>query len=155
MRLCLLQHGEALSEETDPRRSLSEQGHADVTYLARVLPPLDIRRIVHSSKRRAEQTARIIAKNITPVPELSAVDGLAPLDPIEPFAKNINSWNLNTLIVGHLPFLGLLTDYLLRIETGASARVIFQPGTMVCLDQNNNDWKIAWMLNPRLNRPDD
>lgn len=37
MRLYLVQHGEAVSEEIDPARSLSEKGKTDISKIAKFL----------------------------------------------------------------------------------------------------------------------
>src|SRR5688500_9788627 len=63
MRLYLVQHGEAVPEQVDPQRPLSEAGRRDVQAMARLLAGAGIRptRIVHSGKRRAQETAELLA----------------------------------------------------------------------------------------------
>lgn len=64
MKLYLVQHGEAVSKQEDPERPLSEQGTRDVQAMAGFLKHAGIKvvRVWHSGKRRAEQTAIILAK---------------------------------------------------------------------------------------------
>ena len=63
MRLYLVQHGQAKSEELDPQRGLTEQGVQDVERLAAFLKPLSlaVQVVWHSGKTRAAQTAEILA----------------------------------------------------------------------------------------------
>ena len=64
MKLYLVQHGEAKSEAEDPERSLTSRGEEETRQISNAAKRLGIRpsRIYHSGKRRAEQTAGIIAK---------------------------------------------------------------------------------------------
>jgi phosphohistidine phosphatase len=64
MRLYLVQHGEAKSEAEDPERSLTIRGEEETRKISGVAKRLGIRpsRIYHSGKKRAEQTAGIIAE---------------------------------------------------------------------------------------------
>ena len=59
MKLYLVQHGEACAEDVDPERPLTAQGRADVERLAAFLQQAGIQvgRVIHSGKLRAEQTA--------------------------------------------------------------------------------------------------
>ena len=63
MRLYLVQHGEARSEAEDPERSLTIRGEEETKKISDAAKRLGIRpsRIYHSGKKRAEQTAGIIA----------------------------------------------------------------------------------------------
>ena len=60
MRLFLVQHGEAKTEQEDPERPLTDRGASDVSRVARAATEARIvtaERIVHSGKTRARQTA--------------------------------------------------------------------------------------------------
>ena len=63
MRLYLVQHGEAKSEAEDPERSLTKRGEEETGKVSVAAKRLSIRpsKIHHSGKKRAEQTAGIIA----------------------------------------------------------------------------------------------
>ena len=68
MRLYLVQHGEAVPEDADPSRPLSETGNRDVARVAAFLATADIRvsRVLHSGKLRAGQTAELCAAKLAP-----------------------------------------------------------------------------------------
>ena len=66
--LYLVQHGAAKAEAEDPKRGLTAEGRHDVERMAEFLftlhLPLD--RIEHSGKRRAKETAEILAERLRP-----------------------------------------------------------------------------------------
>lgn len=152
MRLYLAQHGLALAKEADPARPLSEQGRSDVQRLARLLPTAGVRvaEVLHSGKRRAEQTALLLAAALGPESRPRARDGLNPNDPVEPLAAEIAGWTTDTLVVGHLPFLGRLASLLLVSDPDRPI-LGFQPGTLACLERDPaGRWMLAWMIRPEL-----
>jgi len=54
----------------------------------------------------------------------------------------------NIMIVGHLPFLGKLTSYLVTGDEDGSV-VQFPTAGIVCLDMNDKaKWEIKWTLMP-------
>ena len=63
MKLYLVQHAKAASKETDPERSLTEEGLRDIRKVAEFIKPLDLSvdYLWHSGKNRAQQTAEILA----------------------------------------------------------------------------------------------
>ncbi|RMD71837.1 MAG: phosphohistidine phosphatase SixA, partial [Gammaproteobacteria bacterium] len=77
-----------------------------------------------------------------------AEGGLAPLDPVAPFAERLGAWQEDTLVAGHLPFLGKLVAKLVADDEDLPV-VAFQPGSMVCLERGEG-WSIAWMVRPEL-----
>ena len=64
MMLYLVQHGEALAESVDQRKSLSPAGTRDVQALGARCASYGIsaREIVHSGKARAAQSAEILGQ---------------------------------------------------------------------------------------------
>jgi phosphohistidine phosphatase len=152
MRLYLVQHGHALSREVDPERPLSEQGRADVGRVAAFLAGagIHVSAVLHSGKRRAEQTADLLARSIGQQASPARVAGIEPMDPVEAFAPNVGQFTGDTMVVGHLPFMGRLVSYLVGTSP-LTATVVFQPGSVVCLDRENGGrWCIAWMIRPEL-----
>jgi len=154
MKLYLVQHGEARAKEEDPDRPLTEVGKADVKRLAKFLARSGIRveRIIHSGKRRAAQTAKHLGAAIAPALE-SEISGLInPDDNPGAFDWQSGSWEMDTLIVGHLPFMARLVS---DMVTGEQARplVEFRPGSVVCLERKSDGtWQIQWMIRPELLR---
>lgn len=154
MRLYLVQHGDAIQEQVDPERPLSATGRREVEAVARLLANAGTRvvRVAHSGKLRAQQTAELLAAALAPavVPEI--MTGLNPNDPVEPAARKIAGWS-DTILVGHLPFMGKLMACLVA---GDERRPVaaFVPGTVVCLEQGEaGRWAISWMVRPELAPP--
>jgi phosphohistidine phosphatase len=152
VKLYLVQHGEAVAEEADPERPLSEAGRRDVEGLARFLSArgLRVERIQHSGKTRARQTAEILAGVLAPGLDTEARPGLAPKDPVEAFAAGLADQTRDLIVVGHLPFLDRLVGHLVGGGEGRGL-VAYRPGGMVCLERaEDGAWRIAWMLRPEL-----
>ena len=109
----LVRHGEALHEDKDPSRPLTEKGRAEVEATARALKSEGARidEIWHSSKLRARQTAEIISRELN-IKDVFEKDGLKPNDPVAPIAELIRLSDKTLLIAGHLPFLSKLASFL-------------------------------------------
>ncbi len=152
MALFLVQHGEALSEDVDLERSLSAGGKADVERIAGVAKGYQVRvsRIEHSGKKRAAQTAEILATALGPPDGVEQRAGINPMDDVASLAGALQP-QADLMLVGHLPFLERLASFLI---TGSSDRRVFrfQNGGIVCLDREDGDdgWFIKWALMPEI-----
>jgi phosphohistidine phosphatase len=151
MKLCLVQHGEARSKAEDPERPLTERGREDVVRVATFAATvgLQVRQIRHSGKRRAEETASILAEYLPPTGGLIAVPGMSPRDDVHPIAEALRVETQPVMLVGHLPFLDRLASLLV---TGDAERSIvrFQMGGIVCLMGEETHWAVGWMVTPDL-----
>jgi len=154
MKLYLVQHGDACAKEINPDRPLTEQGEADIELLARFLKRagISVDRVIHSGKLRALQTADRLAKAIAPGVELETSGIINPNDNPKAFDWQRESWNKNTLIVGHLPFMTKLVSHLL-IQDENMLITAYRPGSIICVEhQNEAQWQINWMIRPELLR---
>lgn len=152
MKLYLAQHGEAFSKKQDHNRPLNKKGVDDVDHIARFLNSsgIQVKKIIHSGKLRAEQTAEHLARHFAPNVELESTGIINPNDSPESFAWQSDSWEDDTLIVGHLPFMARLVSHLVHCEEEHMI-VSFQPGSVVCLERvEDNHWLINWMIRPEL-----
>jgi len=150
MKLYLIQHGEAISKQEDPGRPLSERGVQDVQALAVLLGNAGVKvaRVWHSGKRRAEQTAEILATAVLSGGRIESVEGINPNDPASEFATDADVWDEDTLVVGHMPFMSRLVSLLTTGDTGTEM-VQYQPGSLVCLERvDAEQWVITGMLRP-------
>lgn len=152
MALYLVQHGRSLPGEVDPERGLSKEGTADTRRIADVARGYGVRvtLIVHSGKKRARQTAEILAAALQPARGIEESDGLNPLDDVSALAETIDPGG-DVMYVGHLPFMERLTSSLV---TGNAEKpvFIFQNSGIVCLDRNpvTQEWAIRWTLMPKI-----
>jgi phosphohistidine phosphatase len=151
VRLYLVQHAEAKSEEEDPARPLSEKGLRDIDQILALLKARQIKvsRILHSGKLRAEQTAEKLATAITSLEGVKETDALAPLDDPDTWAARLKGEVEDVMLVGHLPHLSRLAGLLL---SGNPDRVVirFRMGGVVCLENENGGWAIHWIVTPQI-----
>ena len=152
MKLYLVQHGEATSKDVDPKRPLTQRGIQDVTKTANFLNKsgagIDI--IWHSEKTRAIETAKIIAKELSPRECVQQKEGLAPNDPAKKIFDKILSAEKDLMIVGHLPFLQKLAS--LALFNSESPGIIgFRQGGVVCLERKETGaWELIIAIPPDL-----
>jgi phosphohistidine phosphatase len=152
MKLYLVQHGEACAKDADPERPLTDQGKADIDRLAAFLGQAGVRvqRVIHSGKLRAAQTAERLANAVAPGAELESSGIINPNDSPKAFDWQSGSWDRDTLVVGHLPFMAKLVSHLV-IEDESRIITAWQPGSIVCLERYNSaHWQIGWMIRPEL-----
>jgi len=152
MKLYLIQHGEATTEEVDPSRPLTAKGRSDVQKIASFLKGAGVclKDILQSGKTRARETAEIIGAHLGPDCQVREREGLAPNDPVSALANELSGMDNDLMIVSHLPFLGKLASTLL---TGSESKnvVAFRQGGVVCLQRNEDQsWQVAWMVTPEL-----
>ena len=156
MRLYLVQHGDSVPEQADPQRPLSAAGRRQVEAVARLLASAGVRpaRTTHSGKLRAQQTAELLAMACAPDHGVEAAAGLSPNDPVKPVARMVASLSADTMLVGHLPFMGRLAGRLVTGDEHVDV-VAFVPGTVLCLEPGADDrWRVVWMVRPGLTTRD-
>jgi len=152
MKLYLVQHAEALPKDVDPARPLSQRGRADAQQVADLLARAGLRvaRVLHSGKKRAQQTAELLAVGALPGGKPEPTSGLNPNDPTDELAARASQWDDDTMVVGHLPYMARLASCLLTGDE-TSCLVAFTPGTVLCLEQaERGRWCLAWMIRPEL-----
>jgi len=152
MKLYLVQHAKAASKEIDPQRPLTEEGLRDIKKVAEFIKPLDLSvdYLWHSGKKRAAQTAEVLAGVIKVNKTLTGRGGLGPNDDVNVLANEFVSAMDDIMIVGHLPFLAKLASLLLTGSESADT-VVFKQGGIVCLNRCEEDkWQIDWMVTPEL-----
>jgi phosphohistidine phosphatase len=154
MKLYLVQHGEALSEEEDPKRPLSERGRGEVGRIAGLLEEagLRVQEVQHSGKLRAAETAAILAGAVAGG-NTSGRTGIAPLDPVAPLLEEVNGLpdDDELMVVGHMPFVSRAVSTLICGNADRPV-VTYRPGGVVCLDRADHRWTVAWMLVPAVVR---
>jgi len=149
MKLYLVRHGEAKSENEDPKRPLSDRGREDVDSVSQAAAKkgMAASRILHSDKLRAKQTAEILARNITPTEGICEVKGLGPEDDPSLTKAELEASGRSLILVGHLPHLARLTSILLNGDSCAEA-IDFPTASVVCLSRGKGEWKVKWTMDP-------
>ena len=149
MKLYLMRHGEALSPQIDPERGLTDRGKSDIRTVADQLKKKDVsfKRIFHSKKKRARETAEIMAKILSPDISIDVHKHITPNDDPYLIINEINYWTEDTLITSHLPFIPALITLLTGKDAYLTA-ITFETGTFVCLEKNKDIWNISWATAP-------
>ncbi len=153
MFIYLVRHGTAKSVGEDPERGLTAGGEKDIERVGASLKKrgVTVDNIFHSPKKRATQTAHIISDYLNhddvscTQPELS--DGLLPEDDPEQWADRLEDMDCDTMLVGHLPYMGILTS-LLRCGDECNGVEDFSPGTVVCLEKIGESYELRWKIAP-------
>jgi phosphohistidine phosphatase len=151
MRLYLVRHGDAEAKMVGQARLLTEKGRDDVARVAALAQGggVKVDRVYHSGKRRAEETAAILANHLEPATGVACMPGIRPGDDVGPTAEVLACETASLMLVGHSPHLDRLAGLLLAGDEGRSV-VDFQTGSMVCLEQHRwtGTWSIRWMITP-------
>ncbi len=149
MFLYLVQHAEALSKEEDHSRSLSDKGVEDIKKVAAFISKqnINVKRILHSGKKRSLQTAQILSGYIESDKLYSETEGLAPNDNPGIWFELISKMKDNIMLVGHLPHLAKLLSLLLF---GDEKKIVnFETGSVTCLKgSEDGSWAIEWIIKP-------
>jgi phosphohistidine phosphatase len=148
VKLYLVQHGQAKPEDEDPERPLTNDGADEVGRVARrAVERLGVRprRVVHSGKTRARQTAEIWGRLLDVDAEQS--DALAPNDDATAWVRRVADENEDLMLVGHLPHLARLATMLL---TGSAddPLIQFHQGGLVTLERSDTGWMVSVVLAP-------
>jgi phosphohistidine phosphatase len=151
MNLVLVQHAEARPKAEDPNRSISEAGAEATRRMAAwaATAGLQVDRVQHSGKLRAEQTAQILAEDLKPDKGVIATPGLNPNDDVRPMAKTVNATEEAIMLVGHMPFMSRLASLLLAGEPEAGV-VDFKTSGIVGLSRSEGEWSLSWAVTPEL-----
>ena len=150
MRLYLVRHGEALSKEVDPERSLSNEGRQEAEKVAAFLErqAIEVEAVWESGKKRATQTAEIMAARVNSKGGVVCRSGMAPMDPVTPIIEELSSLEGDYMLVGHLPFMSILASRLILGREDPDV-VRFAAAAVLCLEKSpNGDWTVAWMVTP-------
>jgi phosphohistidine phosphatase len=141
-----VQHGIARSKEVDQRRPLSDIGNAEVHKVAISLREhkVPIRKICHSGKLRAVQTAAIFSE-ILGVTNLTELAGMQPNDNPTQLIEQISEDGV--MYIGHLPN---LADVVTEIVAGGVNHplVKFQNAAVVSIEIDESSACIKWFITP-------
>ncbi len=143
MRVYLVQHAEAKSEEEDPERRITKKGRKETEKVAEFLKKVGVKVdvIFRSTKTRAKQTAQIFSEYLGA--KVEEKDNLEPLADPKIWAEGIREEKRNVMIVGHLPHLSKLLKELVGCEA-----VKFRYSGVLCLEREEETLKVLWYVTP-------
>jgi phosphohistidine phosphatase len=150
MKLYLVRHGDAVSPLVNPDRPLSDLGIQQVEALAEFLEDnaIAVDHVYHSGVLRAQQTADTLASVVLESKTPQFLDGLKPEDSVDAMNALIETWSEDTMLIGHLPFMGLMVSQLI-LGHSKSVVVNVETASMMCLHYiGGSRWVILWMVTP-------
>jgi phosphohistidine phosphatase len=135
MAIYVVQHGKSLPKAQDPEKGLSVDGKLETERIAEVANgyQVAVSRILHSGKKRARETAEILAAILSPTEGLESRTGMNPLDDVRALAGSLDL-DKNIMLVGHLPFLERLIG-LLVCDNPDQTVFKLQNSGILCLDR--------------------
>lgn len=154
MEIYLMQHGEAHAEDQDPERSLTPGGEDQIRSSGKALKKLgvDVDLIVSSPKKRARQTAEIVAGELGyPKEGIAVTEALEPLAPAEDAIAYLGRLGDKgkMLLAGHLPSLGEIASNLM--SEGTRVSIHFEMGGVCRIDVEalpTHKGDLRWLLPP-------
>ena len=151
MKYYFVQHGKATAREIDETQPLSDEGIDETLAIAAVLAKntLSIKRVFHSGKKRAAQTAEIIAAELG-LSTAQTIGGMKPNDDVREFIRTqLTQQTDDCLYVGHLPHLNKLISYLLSHDESANC-IEFRNSAVACISTEAGESSLLWYITPGL-----
>lgn len=159
MKIYLLRHGIATEREDparDSERPLTSKGRQEMEGIAAALKKLKVKPdlILSSPYLRADQTARIVAKEFNLEKSLKHTDLLVPEANPEALIEAIGrEYQVDELaLVGHYPNMGLLLEAFLGLNM--DSQIVLKKGGLCCLSVDDIHAKppaaLDWLLTPGL-----
>ena len=147
-KIILARHGESTSTLENPERPLAITGRQHAEQMASWLDGCGygVEEIVHSSKVRARQTAKIFGSRLgLHAAHVREMPGLNPHDDPASVADTVEVDRRSIMIVSHLPFLNRLASLML---VGDPERLQFQfsDAGVVILARVNGGWRIEAVI---------
>ena len=155
MEIYLMQHGESYPKEEDPERRLTPGGEEQFHLSGKALKQMDLHFdcIISSPKKRAKQTAEIIATELGfPQDEINVTESLEPKVSAEDALSYLQSRTLKknrVFLAGHLPSLGEIASALLSERSQISLH--FEMGGAMRIDVEklqHGRGHLRWLLTP-------
>jgi phosphohistidine phosphatase len=161
MRIFLVRHGHALSDQEDPRRPLSLRGREVAGRVAGFLKAggalATVRAVWHSPLARSRETAELLISQLGLDVLLIEAPGLLPEDSPAPIADRLDRADDPVMIVGHEPQLGSLATLLVRGKV-QPVGFEFKKCAVLALEKTGGRhkksgrarWQVRWHFSPEL-----
>ncbi|AOS43271.1 Phosphohistidine phosphatase SixA [Lacunisphaera limnophila] len=152
MHLYLIRHAHALDGDDDVVRPLSPKGRKQIRAVGKWLRDtgaFEAVEIWHSPLRRAEETAKFLARRLKSKARLTDVGGLRPDDAADSIYKKLHQLRHPVALVGHEPHLSALASLLVAGES-VPARFVFKKCSVLRLDRIDGVWAVRWQISPEL-----
>jgi phosphohistidine phosphatase len=145
----LMRHADAVSDEVDPARPLSQKGREQVARVCSALrgnPAFNPAEIMHSSLVRSRETAELLAKGLKLAAPLVRTDGIEPDDDPAGIAAVLESSGADVAVVGHEPSLGVLASLLVHGPRRPGVYYPFPKAGVLALSRDGRRWRSEWLV---------
>lgn len=165
MRLYLIRHAHAVTEQENPFRPLSPRGRLDAARLAawfKANHAFDPAQLWHSPLERSRETTNILARALDLDAVIVETTGLLPEDDPEEIAERLETYppGANLALVGHEPHLSALATLLIRgkrkpaaFELKKASVLALEPSGDVHKRTGRPRWHVCWHVSPELLPP--
>jgi phosphohistidine phosphatase len=147
--ILLMRHADAVSDEVDALRPLSQKGRDQVARVCEALrkvPGIDPDQIWHSPLVRSRETAELLAKGLGLKAALVLTPGLEPENDPSAVAATLETETRDIAIVGHEPHLGVLASLMVHGPVRAGVYYPFPKAGVVALTRAGKAWKAQWLV---------
>ena len=155
--LYLLRHGDAVPDQENLLRPLSDLGKEEVRSTATQAKTYGINfdKVLHSTKVRAKQSAEIFCETLGLDVPLQESPHILPMSEPEPMLELCNETSGGLLIVTHLPFVNRLASLLIGGKEDAE-QFTFKTASLLCLEKRPANalvetptaWQVGWFVSP-------
>lgn len=145
----LVRHADAVSDEEDPDRPLSEKGHAQmarVCNILRTIPRFHPDEIWHSPLVRSRETAEWLSRELKLSAPVVLKPGLEPDDDPSRNAALLTAETRDIAVVGHEPHLGILTSLMVHGPARSGGFFPFPKAAVLVLTRNGARWSSDWLV---------
>jgi phosphohistidine phosphatase len=145
----LVRHADAVSDEEDPNRPLSEKGRAQmarVCTILRTIPLFQPDEIWHSPLERSRETAECLSRDLKLSAPVVLKAGLEPDDDPSRNAALLTAEKRNIAVVGHEPHLGILTSLMVHGPVRSGGFFPFPKAAVLLLTRNGARWHSEWLV---------
>jgi phosphohistidine phosphatase len=149
VKIYLMRHADAVSDEIDPARPLSMKGREQVAKVCEVLAKLgDFKpvEIWHSPLARSRETADLLDVGLKLNVPLFLKPGLTPDDDPANIADILGSETREIVIVGHEPHLGVLASMMVHGPSRPGVYYPFSKAGIVALTREGKAWRSKWIV---------
>jgi phosphohistidine phosphatase len=145
----LMRHADAVSDEIDEARPLSQRGRDQVARVCEALskvPGIDPAEVWHSPLVRSRQTAELLVAGLGLKAPLVLVGGVTPDDDPARIAAVLDAETRDILVVSHEPLLGVLASLMVHGPMRSGVYYPFPKAGFVRLRREGDAWKSQWLV---------
>jgi phosphohistidine phosphatase len=145
----LIRHADAVSEEENPVRPLSQKGRDQVARVCgslRKSPGFGPAEFWHSPLARSQETAELLAKGLQLAAPLLLKPGMEPEDDPARILAVLEKEGRDIAAVGHEPHLGALASLMVHGPACAGVFYPFPKAGVLALSRDGKRWRAEWLV---------